>query len=148
MEAPDEKAALGAMLRAAAAAAALLPLVALRPRTWSPRRMVNILCGWGRVGVGMMSEDRGSEKEDEEESVEKHAAKATAGQAHRPNHLAPGLAKLLVVCAEGVVDWLWSSGQRFQRVIARSGSRCGRTRQQPTRRRVRGPLEAKQKQNA
>lgn len=49
MEAPDEKAALGAMLRAAATA--LLPLVALRPRTWSPRRMVNILwlCGKGRV---------------------------------------------------------------------------------------------------
>jgi hypothetical protein len=39
------------MLRAAAAAAALLPVVALRRRTWSPRRMVNILwlCGVGVV---------------------------------------------------------------------------------------------------
>ena len=64
MEAPDEKAAFGAMLRAAAAAAALLPLLALRPRTWSPRRMVNILwCCDGGVG---MSEDRARDAREDE----------------------------------------------------------------------------------
>lgn len=54
IEAADEKAALGAMPRAAAAAVTLLPLQTLCPRTRSPHRMVNILwlCGWSvRCGL-------------------------------------------------------------------------------------------------